>query len=99
MVKHIVLFRFRADVEPEVRREAAEIFKARILALPQKLDFIRQLEVGFNINPDEQWDIALVSAFDNLEDVRRYSLFPDHQSAAGELKKYIDGRSCVDFEV
>lgn len=99
MVKHIVLFRFRSDVEPAVRRSVADTFRARILALPQKLDFIRHLEVGFNINTDEQWDIALVSAFDTLDDVRRYSAFPDHQAAAGELKKYLDGRSCVDFEV
>lgn len=99
MVKHIVLFRFRADVEPDVRRDVACTFRSRILALPQKLDFIRQLEVGFNVNPDEAWDIALVSAFDTLDDVRRYSRFPDHQAAAAELKKYLDGRSCVDFEV
>lgn len=98
MVKHVVLFRFRKDVDSETRQKVSERFKAEIMALPFKLDFIRSLEVGLNINENETWDICLCGVFDNLDDVRTYSIFPDHQAAAAALKPYLDGRSCVDYE-
>ncbi len=99
MVKHVVLFRFREDVDCETKKKERNRFKAEIMALPSKLDLIRSLEVGFNINENETWDICLCGVFDNLDDVRVYSNFPDHQAAAAALKPYLDGRSCVDYEV
>ena len=99
MVKHIVLFRFRDDVDSATKEQVRQQFKAEIMALPDKLDIIRSLEVGFNINGAETWDICLCSSFDSLEDLRTYSAFPDHQAAAGRLKAYLSGRSCVDYEV
>ena len=74
-------------------------FKAAIEALPQKIDFIRDIRVGLNINPDEQWDICLDSTFDSLDDVKAYAVHPDHVAAAGILKDAKDGRACVDYEM
>lgn len=39
-------------------------FKEAIEALPKDIDVIRKIEVRFNINPAEVFDIALVSEFD-----------------------------------
>ncbi len=99
MVKHVVLFRFRDDVSTETQMLVRERFRADIMALPEKMDFIRSLEVGFNISSSETWDICLSATFDCLDDVRAYSAFPDHQAAAAALKPYLAGRSCVDYEV
>ena len=55
--------------------------------------------MGFNVNEQELWDICLVGEFDTLDDVRAYSVFPDHMAAAGALKPYLQGRSCVDYVV
>lgn len=98
MVKHIVLFQFRDDVDEATRRTVRDTFRTRILALPAQLSIIRSIDVGFNVNPDEKWDIALDSSFDSLDDVKSYSIFPAHQAAASALKPYLSGRSCVDFE-
>lgn len=99
MVKHIVLFQFRADVDEQTRKEVRERFRNKILGLRAHLNIIRKVEVGFNLNPDEKWDICLNSAFDSLDDVRTYSRFPKHQEAANELKPYLNSRSCVDYTV
>lgn len=99
MVKHIVLFRFSPEVNEEKRKTVREVFRDKIMALQQKLDFIRHIEVGFNINEAEKWDICLSATFDTLDDVKAYSKFPDHLAAAGELKKYLSDRSCVDYEI
>ncbi|MGM9693575.1 MAG: Dabb family protein [Alloprevotella sp.] len=99
MVKHIVMFQFRADVPKEVREEAAHQFKAGIEALPAIIPTIREIRVGFNVNPSEKWDICLDSAFDTLEDVKTYGAHPAHKAVAVELMQHIGARACTDFEI
>lgn len=99
MVKHIVLFKFKEEIAPEERKKIRETFQKDILALKSVISVIRDVNVGFNINKSEQWDICLDSTFDTLDDVRFYSTHPQHVEAAGKLKPHLCGRSCVDFEI
>ena len=99
MVKHIVLFKLKESLTSVEKADVMNRFKAAIEALPQKIDFIRDIRVGLNINPDEQWDICLDSTFDSLDDVKAYAVHPDHVAAAGILKDAKDGRACVDYEM
>ncbi len=98
MTHHIVMFKFRDDVTPAERDAAAATFKQGIEALPATIPFIRSVKVGININKDEKWDICLTSAFDNLDDVRSYSVHPAHKAVATALMAHIAQRACVDFE-
>ena len=98
MVQHIVMFKFRADVPDALRTEAAAQFKAGIEALPAVIPFIREVKVGLNLNPAEQWDICLTSTFDSLADAQAYGAHPAHQAVAGALKPLLAGRACVDME-
>lgn len=98
MIRHIVMFRFRDDVSDPVRKAAREAFKKGIEALPATISFIREVHVGFNINPAEKWDICLYSAFDTLDEVKAYSAHPSHKAVASALMQYIGERACVDFE-
>lgn len=98
MVKHIVLFRLKESLTSAEKTDVMNRFKAAIEALPEKIDFIRDIRVGLNINPDEQWDICLDSTFDSLDDVKAYAVHPDHVAAAGILKDAKDGRACTDYE-
>ena len=61
MVKHIVLFKLKESLTSAEKADVMNRFKVAIEALPQKIDFIRDIRVGLNINPDEQWDICLDS--------------------------------------
>ena len=97
MVKHIVLFKLKTDLEESVKQEAMIQFKNAIEALPSTIKFIRKVEVGLNINPSEYWDIALYSEFDSLEDVKAYSTHPDHVKAAKLLADVKQDRACVDY--
>lgn len=98
MVKHVVLFKLKETLSVSEKSEIIASFKDAIERLPSKIDFIRHIEVGGNINPSESFDIALYSEFDNLEDVSCYVVNPDHVAAAGIIKPYIASRSCVDYE-
>lgn len=97
MVKHIVLFKLNIE-EPE-RSQVINDFCNAITALPQTIDVIRNIEVSRNINPAEQYDIALNSTFDTLADVATYATHPDHVAAAGLLKGKVASRACVDYEI
>lgn len=98
MVKHIVLFKLKDTLAPAEKSDIMLRFKSAIEALPEKISFIRSVYVGLNINPAEEWDICLESIFDSLEDVRAYSVHPDHLAAAGILKDVKCGRACADYE-
>lgn len=97
MYHHIVLFKLNTSLGSEEKLMVMNRFKKEIEALPAEISYIRQVSVNFNVNPTESWDIALVSCFDTLDDVRNYGSHPLHQQAASALKPYIESRACVDF--
>lgn len=98
MVKHIVLFKLRETLSQEEKLKVMNDFKAAIEALPAKIDFIRKIFVGLNVNPAEKWDICLDSEFDSLADVNAYATHPEHVAAAGLLKEVKVDRACADYE-
>ena len=98
MVKHIVMFKLKETLSMEEKLDVMNRFKSAIEALPVKIDVIRKVFVGLNINEAEQWDICLESEFDSLEDVKLYAVHPDHVAAAGILKDAKLDRACVDYE-
>lgn len=98
MVKHIVMFKLKETLSKEEKLDVMNRFKAAIEALPTKIDVIRKVFVGLNINESEAWDICLESEFDTLDDVKLYAVHPDHVAAAGILKDAKQDRACVDYE-
>ncbi len=98
MVKHIVLFKLKNEASAEEKQTVALKFKSAIEALPTVIPFIKHVEVGININPDEQWNIALYSEFDTLAEVKAYTVHPAHVAAAKLLADLKESRSCVDYE-
>ena len=59
MVKHIVMFKLTGT--PEERLSVASSFRDALLALPEKIDVLRSIEVGLNQNPAEDWDVVLTA--------------------------------------
>ena len=98
MVKHIVLFQLRADIDSQQKLSVMQSFRNAIMALPTDIPFIRKIEVAFNINPDEKYDVALYSEFDTLEHVNAYAVHPSHLKAAGIIKPCVQSRACTDYE-
>ena len=99
MVKHIVMFKLKKELADVDKAQLMRRFKQAIEALPPQIPFIRHIEVGLNINTNEQWDIVLYSEFDSLADVQTYACHPAHVAAAALLADTKDGRACVDYEI
>lgn len=91
------MFRLRGtDTE---RRAAAEAFRDALLALPQVIDVLEDMEVGININPDEQWDVVLTATLPDLASVNTYATHPAHVAAAAIIAPVKESRACVDYIV
>lgn len=95
MVKHIVTFRLKGT--DEERRMAAEAFRDALMALPEKIEVLRSMEVGINENPAESWDVVLTATVDTMADVDIYAKHPDHVAAAAIIAPIKDARACVDY--
>lgn len=99
MIRHIVLFRLRPDIDPYLRQHVMQDFRDTVSLLPTRIPQIRSISVHFNTNPDEKWDLMLDSLFDSLEDVRTYAAHPDHIEVASILDLWKEDRACVDIEL
>jgi len=98
MVKHIVIFKLKDEIVQSEKLDIMNRFKVAIERLPEKISFIRKIEVGLNMNPGETWHIALYSEFDSLEDVKAYSTHPEHVEAGKIIAEAKENRACVDYE-
>lgn len=94
MIKHIVMWKFK-----EGERDNMLLFKERLLALKGQIPEIRAMEVGINMNPsDRSFDAVLVSEFDSIEALNRYSTNPLHVAVADFCKNIRTQAASVDYE-
>ncbi|HXN05856.1 MAG TPA: Dabb family protein [Nitrospiria bacterium] len=94
MITHIVLFKLK-DAAPAVILKTRDV----LLNMKGKIPVLKHLEVGTDVLRSERsYDLALVSRFDSLADLKVYQEHPVHQ----EVLKYMAGvrehSAAVDFE-
>jgi hypothetical protein len=99
MIKHIVMWRMKNDVEGQEKQEQASSMKAHLESLPQAVPQIRHFEIGLNVNQSERaMDIVLYSEFDSREDLNTYSAHPAHQEAVVFIRSITSEVRVVDYE-
>ena len=100
MIKHIVMWKFKDYAEGATKQENILKVKSMLEALPEKIDFIREMQVNINVNPKESmYDAVLISAFDSLGDVERYRVHPEHKKISSFVALIREGRASVDYEI
>lgn len=99
MIKHIVMWKLKDLVEGKNKIESAKKIKADLEGLKDKIEQIKAIEVGININPSEQaYDVVLYSEFESVEDLNIYQNHPEHIKVAEFVGKVKDQRVVVDYE-
>ena len=99
MIRHIVMFKLKRTIDKDSLEEIKVDLKRRLEALPAKIDVIRSMEVGINVvESDRAFDVALVSTFDNLDDLETYRVHPDHQEVVRYIATVKDQSTVVDYE-
>jgi hypothetical protein len=96
MLKHIVFMKFKETVS---EAEIADLEKS-LGALPASIPEIKAYEFGKDIlRTERSYDFGLVSAFDDVEAMKRYQVHPDHQMVIGKVRNMCDSILAVDFEL
>lgn len=98
MIKHIVLFKFKNDLPEAGKKQKLEAIKADLEALTGKVETLKKMEVGINCNPDEKYDLALVSEFESMKGLQTYATHPEHIKVGGVIREILEERACVDYE-
>lgn len=88
---------FRLNGTPEERLAVSRRFKDALMALPEKIDVLKSMEVGINENPAEDWDVVLTAVVPGMADVETYAKHPAHVAAAAIVGPHKAARACVDY--
>lgn len=96
MIRHIVLFKHRAEVTEDERNRWMETMRS----LPGVIPVIRALAIGPDlVHSQRSYDVGLVVDFDSLEDLRAYQVHPAHVAAAAVSRALAERSASVDFEL
>lgn len=100
MVRHIVMFKLKEFASPAEKQAKLDEIKTKLEALIDKIDVLRSIEVKFNCNPVETWDLILITELYSLADVNTYANHPEHVAVAkGIIGPVKADRACVDYEL
>jgi len=95
MFVHIVMFRFR----DENKDKNIEKVKSMLLALPEKIESLKSMEVGVDfLHSERSMDLVLTSTFDNKDGLESYRVHPAHQEVVSFIKEVTVESRVVDYE-
>ncbi|MGD1151629.1 MAG: Dabb family protein [Syntrophales bacterium] len=96
MIKHVVFMKFKAGV---TEKDIADLEKA-MAKLPGRIPEIKEYQFGRDIVRSERsYDFTLVSAFEDLDALKRYQPHPDHLPVPAKVKEMCETILVVDFKV
>ena len=93
MIKHIVLYTLKKDVNKE---EAVEIIKNALEPLVCIVPGLKHLEIRGAYQGG--MDYALYSEFESKEALRDYATHPAHLEAKSHFWNFLEDRYCADYE-
>ena len=73
MIKHIVMWKFKENETENMNK-----FLEGLISLKDKIDVIKDMQVGVNINENNNFDAVLISEFESMEDLKKYKEDPRH---------------------
>jgi len=95
MVVHIVMFRFK----DESKDDNIEKVKSMLLALPEKIESLKSMEVGVDfLHSERSMDLVLTSTFDDRDGLESYRVHPAHQEVVSFIKEVTVESRVVDYE-
>ncbi len=94
MMTHIVLFKLK-DRSPGSIKKAKDILSGMKGKIPQ----LRHLEIGVDVlHSERSYDLALVTKFDSLEELKNYQAHPVHVEVARYMNSVKESSISVDYE-
>ena len=95
MLTHIVIWKYRDDVEPEVRETHLSMLRSLAAAIP----VVESLAVGFDLlKLPRSYHTGLVAVFRDRAALDAYTVHPEHVKVVEFGRAITDHIASVDFE-
>jgi hypothetical protein len=95
MLTHIVIWKYRAEIDAEIREEHIRLLRH----LPSVIKEIESLTVGFDVlRLPRSYDSGLVATFQDRAALEAYTIHPEHVIAANFGRTISEHVASVDFE-
>ena len=95
MLTHIVIWKYRDDVEQELREEHVNQLRRLASIIPE----VEALSVGFDtLHLPRSYDTGLVATFRGRAALEAYTVHPDHVKVANMGRSISQHVASVDFE-
>ncbi|MDA3899806.1 MAG: Dabb family protein [Spirochaetes bacterium] len=99
MIKHIVMWHLKEDVDGLSKDQIALLLKKEIEGMKKTIPQIVHIEAGINYNRGPiAYDLCLYSEFNNDDDLAMYQDHPDHGIVKDLIVKYAENGVVVDYE-
>lgn len=98
MIKHIVLFKMKEDIEAAELQSKLVAIRQALLNLKNEVPSLKSIEVGINCNPNEKFHLSLISTHDDMEGLKAYAVHPKHVAVSQDIRAILAERACNDFE-
>ncbi len=101
MVRHIVWWELKPEVNGISAAENAKKFKVLGEALAGKIQGLQHIEISHEIKDTTTLtaNIVLQSTHDSFEDLAVYAMHPEHLKFGEFVKKVTSSRSAIDYEI
>ncbi len=102
MIRHVVMWKLKEKAEGASKKKNAHKLKLILEGLKTNIQEIKNVEVGLNVNGEEDeegWDVVLISDFDSELDYTMYTRNGHHKKAMKFINTVIEERRFVDYEM
>lgn len=98
MVHHIVMWKFKSEIEEAERPALKKAMKEQLEGLVGKVPGLLSLQFVAEPVPSSTHDIALVSTLEKEEDIASYATHPEHVKVADTyVRPFVTERACLDY--
>lgn len=98
MVNHIVMWKFKPEIEESNKAELKKNMNEQLRSLVGKVPGLLTVEFVENPLSSSTHDIALVTTLEKAEDITVYATHPDHVYVADNfVRPYVTERACLDY--
>ncbi|MCC5940464.1 MAG: Dabb family protein [Balneolaceae bacterium] len=95
------MWKLKDEAAGATKQKNAEKLKLILEGLRTNIDEIKAVEVGIQINPDDDqaYDVVLICDFETELDFKMYTRNPHHKKAIDFIDQVTDKRRFVDYNV
>ncbi len=99
MVHHIVMWKFKSEIEEERKAELKKTMAENLAALVGQVPGLLTVEFVESPIPSSTHDMALVTTLEKEEDIAVYAKHPAHVHVADTyVRPYVTERACLDYK-